>query len=129
VTGGGSARPPDKVCGTCGRYFSWRRKWAARWDGVRYCSAACRRGPGHEGRALEADILALLEARRAGATVCPSEIARARYPHAWREHMEAVRRAARRLAHRGEIDITQSGRPVDPADFVGAIRLRRKGIP
>ncbi|PKW26975.1 DUF2256 domain-containing protein [Phycicoccus duodecadis] len=34
---------PTKVCATCRRPFTWRRKWAADWDEVRYCSQACRR--------------------------------------------------------------------------------------
>lgn len=34
---------PTKVCATCGRPFTWRKKWAADWDEVRYCSQACRR--------------------------------------------------------------------------------------
>ena len=42
---------PTKVCVQCGRPFTWRRKWAAVWEEVRYCSDACRRaskahGPG-----------------------------------------------------------------------------------
>jgi len=37
---------PEKPCATCGRSFAWRRKWAAHWDQVRYCSERCRnRGP------------------------------------------------------------------------------------
>nr|WP_241659873.1 DUF2256 domain-containing protein [Gemmobacter aquaticus] len=32
------------MCATCKRPFSWRRKWAAVWDEVRYCSDRCRRG-------------------------------------------------------------------------------------
>ncbi|MBR7744304.1 DUF2256 domain-containing protein [Phycicoccus sp. BSK3Z-2] len=35
---------PTKVCATCGRPFTWRRKWADDWDEVRYCSQRCRRG-------------------------------------------------------------------------------------
>lgn len=35
---------PQKTCATCGRPFAWRRKWAADWDQVRYCSERCRRG-------------------------------------------------------------------------------------
>ncbi|MCW8843154.1 MAG: DUF2256 domain-containing protein [Rhodobacteraceae bacterium] len=35
---------PSKTCATCGRPFTWRRKWQAVWDEVRYCSARCRRG-------------------------------------------------------------------------------------
>ncbi|WVM89555.1 DUF2256 domain-containing protein [Halopseudomonas pachastrellae] len=34
---------PQKLCAVCGRPFSWRRKWAACWDEVRYCSERCRR--------------------------------------------------------------------------------------
>lgn len=42
----------------------------------------------------------------------------------WREKMETVRCAARRLAAGGQIEITQSGRVVDPSSARGAIRLR-----
>ena len=34
---------PTKLCPVCNRPFTWRRKWAAVWDEVRYCSDACRR--------------------------------------------------------------------------------------
>lgn len=34
---------PEKICATCGRPFTWRKKWAAVWDEVRYCSERCRR--------------------------------------------------------------------------------------
>jgi hypothetical protein len=44
---GGKGLPPSqrpsKVCPTCGRPFSWRRKWAAVWEEVIYCSERCRR--------------------------------------------------------------------------------------
>lgn len=33
---------PSKICATCNRPFSWRRKWARVWDEVKYCSDACR---------------------------------------------------------------------------------------
>lgn len=33
---------PVKVCAACGREFQWRRKWAACWELVRYCSDRCR---------------------------------------------------------------------------------------
>ncbi|MEX5726849.1 hypothetical protein Ga0609869_000202 [Rhodovulum iodosum] len=33
---------PTKVCAACGRPFAWRRKWAADWDAVCYCSDRCR---------------------------------------------------------------------------------------
>jgi hypothetical protein len=34
---------PPKVCKTCGREFEWRKKWAATWGQVLYCSERCRR--------------------------------------------------------------------------------------
>jgi len=33
---------PTKICATCGRPFTWRKKWARNWDEVRYCSDRCR---------------------------------------------------------------------------------------
>ncbi len=35
---------PQKTCAACARPFTWRKKWAANWDDVRYCSDACRTG-------------------------------------------------------------------------------------
>ncbi|WP_419897955.1 DUF2256 domain-containing protein [Roseomonas sp. USHLN139] len=35
---------PEKPCAACGRPFAWRRKWAAVWEEVRFCSDACRSG-------------------------------------------------------------------------------------
>jgi hypothetical protein len=70
-------------------------------------------------------ILSLLEARTVGATICPSEAARAVAPEDWRPLMERAREAARRLVERGEIVITQGGQVVDPSIARGAIRLRR----
>ncbi|MEP1442368.1 MAG: DUF2256 domain-containing protein [Hyphomicrobiales bacterium] len=34
---------PSKLCLTCERPFTWRKKWAKVWDEVNYCSARCRR--------------------------------------------------------------------------------------
>jgi hypothetical protein len=80
-------------------------------------------------RRLEAAITDLLDARASTATICPSDAARAvggDDETAWRELMEPARRAARRLVARGEVEITQGGRVVDPATARGAIRIRRR---
>ncbi|MBC2606248.1 DUF2256 domain-containing protein [Pelagicoccus albus] len=34
---------PSKICPICGRPFAWRKKWANKWDEVKYCSERCRR--------------------------------------------------------------------------------------
>ncbi|MFF7213750.1 DUF3253 domain-containing protein [Streptomyces sp. NPDC008238] len=80
------------------------------------------------GRRLERAILELLDDRAPTASICPSDAARAAYEgddNGWRELMEAARRAARRLVAAGEVEITQGGRPVEPDDARGPIRIRR----
>ena len=71
-------------------------------------------------------ILRLLQARTAGASICPSDAARAEYPAGWRTHLDEVREAARHLARRQIIEITQRGKRLDPEEaFHGPIRFRR----
>lgn len=118
--------PEDKVCRSCGRTFSWRKKWARNWDEVRYCSDACRRrGVNAVDRRLERAIAELLDERRADATICPSDAARRVSPDDWRDLMEPARRAARRMVADGTVVITQGGRVVDPSTVSGPIRIRR----
>ena len=122
--------PESKTCQSCGRTIEWRKKWERDWDSVRYCSSACRkRGVGDVDRRLEAAITDLLSSRAASATICPSDAARAvggDDEDRWRGLMEPARRAARRLVARGEVEITQGGRVVDPSTAKGAIRIRRR---
>lgn len=33
---------PSKICATCNKPFSWRKKWEKVWDDVKYCSDRCR---------------------------------------------------------------------------------------
>ena len=116
---------PRRTCACCGRTFAWRRKWARDWENVRYCSDRCRRsGTSDADDRLEMRILDQLNARSRRSTACPSEIARAVDPTDWRDHLEAVRRAARRLVATGRLEILQNGRPVDPDTARGPIRLR-----
>ncbi len=73
-----STTPEDKTCASCGRRIEWRKKWEKTGTRVRYCSDACRRhGVTDTDRALEASILDLLAQRKGGATICPSDAARA----------------------------------------------------
>jgi hypothetical protein len=116
----------SKPCQACGRTISWRKKWARDWADVRWCSDACRRSrPGPVDTALEQSVLALLDARARGATICPSEAARAVGGDDWRPLMEPARAAARRLVARGMVEITQRGRVVDGSTAKGPIRVRR----
>ncbi len=117
--------PPPKPCQVCGRPITWRKKWQRDWDNVKFCGDACRRRKSSDIDAkLEAAILGLLARRKAGDTICPSEAARLIGGDHWRPLMEPARCAARRLAGRGAVQVTQGGRVVDPSNFRGPIRLR-----
>ncbi len=119
-----------RICTVCGRSITWRRKWARDWENIKYCSDACRkRGLSERDRRIERIIVELLEQRARDASICPSEVARGMADRGdWRDEMEAVRMAARRLQRAGVIDITQGGRPVDPDTAQGPIRLRMRPV-
>ena len=118
--------PEPKTCASCGRTIEWRKKWARSWDDVKYCSDACRRHKVTDtDRALESSIRSLLDSRKGGATICPSEAAREVGGEDWRDLMEPARRAARRLVAAGEVEVTQGGKVVDPSTAKGPIRVRR----
>ena len=73
----------------------------------------------------EQAILDLLAQRDEGGTICPSEAARALAGDGdFRGLMPLVRDAAADLVGRGELEVTQSGKLVDPAQARGPIRLR-----
>jgi hypothetical protein len=77
----------------------------------------------------ERAILSLLAERGAAKTICPSEVARKAVPSQWRSQMPRVREAAKRLAARGDLEITQRGQVVDPySTFKGPIRLRLRPV-
>ena len=74
---------------------------------------------------LEQVILRLLSQRAPGASICPSDAARAARPDDWRALMDEVRAAAGRLAARGGVEVTQGGQPVNIAQARGPVRIRR----
>ncbi|WP_326539453.1 DUF3253 domain-containing protein [Pseudorhodoferax sp.] len=77
--------------------------------------------------AIEQCIFALLATRQDGATVCPSEVARALAPDGgrWRALMPQVRAVAQRLALARRLQVTRGGVPVDATQPGGPIRLGR----
>lgn len=78
---------------------------------------------------LRNTILAMLDRREPGTTICPSEVARAvagsDQRTDWASLMQPVRDAAAELARLGIIVATQRGRIVDSETAKGPIRLRR----
>ena len=115
--------PESKVCESCGREIEYRKKWARDWENVKFCSDECRSNK--KKFDFSDAILSLLEQRKSGMTICPSEVL-APDEKSNKVMMEHVRRSARLLANEGRIEITQNGRTVDPLNFRGPIRLRAK---
>jgi len=77
-------------------------------------------------RFIEDEIRRQLDAlRQANASVDPSAIARALDPEQWKRWMEPVRRVARAMAERGEIEATRHGKPTTEWPWRGVIRLRK----
>lgn len=77
-------------------------------------------------------ILATISARGEGKTICPTDAARALAQSrgednlAWRRWLSPVRNTAKALARQGRLVIYRKGKPADPDDFRGVIRL---GLP
>jgi len=78
--------------------------------------------------AIKAAIMDLCMERGQGKTICPSEAARRAAGDGgdWRCLMGPVRQAAAGLATEGHISIYRKGRPIEPAQMRGVIRL---GLP
>jgi uncharacterized protein DUF3253 len=76
------------------------------------------------GEDVERAIVALLERRGDGKTICPSDAARALGGEDWQALLRPVREQARTMVASGRLEVTQSGRVVDPDTARGAIRLR-----
>lgn len=72
---------------------------------------------------VEAALLRLAEARGAGKSICPSDVARALDSEHWRSRLGAVKQGAVRLALAGKVEILRKGKPVDPSDFKGVYRI------
>ncbi|WP_424964702.1 DUF3253 domain-containing protein [Dinoroseobacter sp. S375] len=71
---------------------------------------------------LRAALLDLAHQRGIAKSFCPSEVARALSTE-WRPLMAPIRRVASDLIREGRLIATQKGRPVDPEQAKGPIRL------
>jgi hypothetical protein len=72
---------------------------------------------------IETEILRLVSDRGPGSSISPSEVAQTLDAN-WRPLLRSVRTISAALARSGQIDILRKGRPIDPDDARGVIRLR-----
>jgi hypothetical protein len=57
-------------------------------------------------------------------SLCPTDVARAVSTENWRPLLGPVRKVAADLARQGKIEILRKGKPINPDDMRGVIRLR-----
>lgn len=87
-------------------------------------------GDGPLAARLRAAILALAQHRAPGASICPSDAARAVGGDEWRDLTAQSRKIAFALAKAGDVEILQRGVVLDPdRSWRGPIRIRAAGAP
>ena len=100
----------SKLCKTCGRPFTWRKKWQEVWDEVMYCSDQCRKNkPSAKDREIEKRILELLSSplHRQGCNA--SSIAETFTKESNHSPSTRVMNAIRRLASQDKVIVMQRG--------------------
>ena len=74
--------------------------------------------------AITAALLHLAAERGPEKSLCPTDVARAVSAENWRPLLGAVRKVAADLARQGKIEILRKGKPINPEEMRGVIRLR-----
>lgn len=74
--------------------------------------------------AIEAAIRTLLDEAGPGRSIDPGQAAERLAGAEWRSLLTRVRRVAAAMMKRGEVVVVRKGRPVDPDDVRGVVRLR-----
>lgn len=74
--------------------------------------------------ALKIAIVELLDSRKPGSSICPSEAARLVFGTNWREQMQLVRDVAIEMRSQEQLEICQKGHVIDPLTTKGPIRVR-----
>ena len=59
-----------------------------------------------------------------GKSIEPSDVAKALQPEQWQRMLPRVKATALGLMREGRLTITKKGKPIDPAQMKGVIRLR-----
>jgi len=114
-----------KLCVSCGRKFAYQKRWEKNWADVRYCSKSCRQDKFEKRDAvLETLILKLLKDQ--ATSIAPLEIEGKLDTENYKNLKERIRRAARRLVAKNQIDILQKGKIVDASTAKGSIEVRLK---
>ena len=109
---------PSKVCVSCGRPFTWRKKWERCWDEVTTCSKRCnaerrqrhRGAAGDDGADDDGDIAAISDD---GSDDGADADARGGDARAQRKAARKQAKAARRAKREGRADAGVGAKPCD----------------
>ncbi len=74
--------------------------------------------------AITTAMLQIAAERGPDKSLCPTDVARAVSAEDWRPLLGAVRKVAADLARQGKIEILRKGKPINPDEMRGVIRLR-----
>jgi hypothetical protein len=74
--------------------------------------------------AITTAMLQIAAERGPEKSLCPTDVARAVSAEDWRPLLGAVRKVATDLARQGKIEILRKGKPINPDEMRGVIRLR-----
>ncbi|MBJ7249986.1 MAG: DUF3253 domain-containing protein [Acetobacteraceae bacterium] len=74
--------------------------------------------------AITTAMLQIAAERGPEKSLCPTDVARAVSAEDWRPLLGAVRKVAADLARQGKIEILRKGKPINPDEMRGVIRLR-----
>jgi hypothetical protein len=111
----------EKICQSCGRPFSNRKKWEGRFHEIKYCSKTCssRRVP----KKSMAMIISHLESLKNGTIVELKEILNHEDQDNTKK-LEEARCASRLLASEGKIIVMQNNKKVSSHSFKGPIQVK-----
>tara|TARA_B100001250_G_C19350371_1_gene593118 strand:- start:107 stop:499 length:393 start_codon:yes stop_codon:yes gene_type:complete len=118
---------PQKSCSSCGRSFTWRKSFTRNWEGVKYCSNACRRRKLSKiDQRIEKTIIELLESQSNLTPLSTRQIADFLDFGKDKNLLESIKRAARRLESKNLVIITQDGKRVDSSTAKGHLQIRKQ---
>lgn len=111
----------EKICQSCGRPFSNRKKWEGRFNEIKYCSKTCssRRVP----KKYKDLIIAYLVSQKRGSVVDLEVIIDQQEPDN-KKKLEEARCACRLLADEDKITILQNNKKASQHSFKGPIQVK-----
>ncbi len=111
----------SKICLSCGREMTYRKKWEKNWDEVKYCSDECRRNKNKYD--FRETILNALNQATTKSILSVEDVIKT-LDSTTPDTVEHIRRSVRLLYHEKKIEVLQNNKIIDGGNFKGAISFR-----